>query len=83
MTRRLAINQRRQNLWTIQYAIRHPAKRPIGRKLKRLRASCYAKMDRRLDRLRSGLNEYILDVVRLRMPKVRMSVPDCPMMRWK
>ena len=83
MTRRLAINQRRQNLWTINYSIRHPYKRPKGRKLKRLRASCYAKMDRRIDRLRSGLNEYTLDLVRLRMPKIRFSVPMCPMMRWK
>ena len=83
MTRRLAINQRRQNLLTINYDIRHPAKRPKGRKLKRLRASLYAKMDRRINRLRSGLNEYTLDLVRLRMPKVRFSVPTCPMMRWK
>jgi hypothetical protein len=77
------INQRRQNAYTVWYSIKHPAKRPKGRKLKRLRASCYAKMDRRLNRLRNGLNEYILDIVRLRMPKVRMSVPDCPMMRYK
>ena len=83
MTRRLAINQRLQNAWTIRYNTRHPAKRPKGRKLKRLRASLYAKMDRRLARLRSGLNEYTLDLIRLRMPKVRFSVPDCPMMRWK
>ena len=48
-----------------------------------MRESLYAKMDRRLDRLRSGLKEYTLDVLRLRMPKVRMSVPDCPMMRYK
>ena len=83
MTRRLEVNQRLQNAWTIRYNTRHPAKRPKGRKLKRLRASLYAKMDRRLDRLRSGLNEYTLDLVRLRMPKVRFSVPQCPMMRWK
>jgi hypothetical protein len=83
MTRRLAINQRLQNAWTVRYSMQHPAKRPKGRKLKRLRASLYAKMDRRIDRLRSGLNEFTLDLVRLRMPKVRFSVPMCPMMRWK
>ena len=76
------INQRRQNAWTIKYAIQHPAKRPKGRKLKRLRASCYAKMDRKIDRMRMGLNEYILDVAMLRRP-IRNSVPDCPMMRYK
>ena len=48
-----------------------------------MRECLYAKMDRRLDRLRTGLKEYTLDVLRLRMPKVRMSVPDCPRMRWK
>ena len=77
------INQRRHNAWSVWYANTHPAKRPKGRKMKRLRASLYAKMDRRLDRLPTGLKEYTLDVLRLRMPKVRMSVPDCPMMRWK
>ena len=79
----MLINQRRENAWSIWYANKHPAKRPKGRKLKPLRASLYDKMDRRLNRLRTGLNEYTLDVVRLRMPKVRMSVPTCPMMRWK
>jgi hypothetical protein len=47
-----------------------------------MRESLYAKMDRRLDRLRTGLKEYTLDVIRLRMPKVRFSVPDCPKQRW-
>jgi hypothetical protein len=58
-------------------------RRQTGKKLKRLRSQLYIKMDRRLSRLRTGLNEYTLDVVRLRMPKVRFSVPQCPMMRWK
>ena len=84
MTRRIAgVGVRKQKELYIRYASRHPDKRLKGRKLKRLRASLYAKMDRRLARLRSGLNEYTLDLVRLRMPKVRFSVPDCPMMRWK
>jgi len=83
MTRRLAINQRLQNAWTVRYNIKHPAKRPKGRKLKRLRASLYAKTNRRINRLRSGLNEYTRDLYLLRMPKVRFSVPDCPMMRYK
>jgi hypothetical protein len=84
MTRRIAgAGVRKQKQHLVYYSMKHPDKRPKGRRLKRLRESCYAKMDRRLDRLRSGLNEYILDVARLRMPKVRMSVPDCPMMRYK
>ena len=58
-------------------------RRQTGSKLKRLRSQLYTKMDRRLKRLRTGLNEYTLDVVRMRMPKVRFSVPQCPMMRWK
>jgi hypothetical protein len=84
MTRRLAgVGPRKEKIAYINYSMRHPDKRPKGRKLKRLRASCYAKMDRRISRLRTGLNEFMLDIARLRMPKVRMSVPDCPMMRWK
>jgi hypothetical protein len=74
---------RKEKQYLVCYNMRHPDKRPRGRKLKRLRASCYAKMDRRLNRLRSGLNEYILDVLRQRVPKVRFSIPDCPMMRYK
>jgi hypothetical protein len=77
----VGIRKEKQHL--VCYNMRHPDKRPRGRKLKRLRASCYAKMDRRLNRLRSGLNEYILDVLRQRVPKVRFSIPDCPMMRYK
>jgi len=74
---------RKEKQYLVCYNMRHPDKRSKGRKLKRLRASCYAKMDRRLNRLRSGLNEYILDVLRQRVPKVRFSIPDCPMMRYK
>jgi hypothetical protein len=74
---------RKEKQYLVCYNMRHLDKRPRGRKLKRLRASCYAKMDRRLNRLRSGLNEYILDVLRQRVPKVRFSIPDCPMMRYK
>jgi hypothetical protein len=74
---------RKEKQYLVCYNMRHPDKRPRGRKLKRLRASCYAKMDRRLNKLRSGLNEYILDVLRQRVPKVRFSIPDCPMMRYK
>jgi len=77
----VGIRKEKQHL--VCYNMRHPDKRPRGRKLKRLRASCYAKMDRRLNKLRSGLNEYILDVLRQRVPKVRFSIPDCPMMRYK
>lgn len=58
-------------------------RRRTGSKLNRLRSQLYIKTDRRLKRLRTGLNEYTLDVVRLRMPKVRFSVPQCPMMRWR
>jgi hypothetical protein len=84
MSRRLVgLGPRKQKQYLINYNMRHPDKRPKGRKLKRLRASCYDKMDRRLNRLRLALNEYMLDIARLRMPKVRMSVPDCPRMRWK
>lgn len=84
MSRRLAgLGPRKQKQSLIYYTMRHPDKRPKGRKLKRLRASCYAKMDRRLNRLRLALNEYMLDIARLRMPRVRFSVPECPMMRWK
>jgi len=78
-------NRKAKELY-IRYTNQHKldcSKRPTGRKMKRSRLACYVKMDKRLNRLRSGLNEYILDVVRLRMPKVRMSVPMCPMMRWK
>lgn len=70
----------------IRYESRHRLdsnRRQTGSKLKRLRIALYTKMDRRLKRLRTGLNEYTLDVVRMRMPKVRFSVPQCPMMRWK
>ena len=81
--RRLVICPRKEKVALINYNMRHPDKRPKGRKLKRLRASLYNKMDRRFNRLRTGLNEITLDVLRMRMPKVRMSIPDCPMMRWK
>lgn len=58
-------------------------RRRTGSKLNRLRSQLYTKTDRRLKRLRTGLNEYTLDVVRLRMPKVRFSVPQCPKLRWR
>ena len=46
-----------------------------------MRECLYAKMDRRLDRMRHGLKELIADTLSLR--RSRNSVPDCPRMRWK
>jgi hypothetical protein len=84
MTKRIAgLGIRKEKEMYVRYMRKHSDTRQKGRKLKRLRASLYAKMDMRLARLRSGLNEYILDVVRLRLPTVRFSVPVCPMMRYK
>ena len=84
MSKRIAgLGIRKEKEMYVRYIRQHHDTRQKGRKLKRLRASLYAKMDMRLARLRSGLNEYILDVVRLRLPTVRFSVPVCPMMRYK
>ena len=48
---------RKEKEMYIRYIRTHHDTRQKGRKLKRLRASLYAKMDMRLARLRSGLNE--------------------------
>lgn len=54
----------------------------VHRQNKRQRTALYAKMDRKLDRMRHGLKDFILDTAGQRRP-VRHSVPDCPRMRWK
>jgi hypothetical protein len=83
MERRQCVGIRKSNELTIRYAMRHPDKRPKGRKLKPMRKWLYDKMDRKWERMRTALNEFIIDIARLRRPKVRMTVPDCPMLRWK
>ena len=84
MTRRIAgLGCRKQKEMYIRYESRHPDKRPKGRKLKPMRKWLYEKMDRKWDKMRSSLNDFIIDVSRMRRPVIRMSVPDCPMMRWK
>jgi len=80
---RMCVGSRKSNELTIRYAMRHPDKRPKGRKLKPMRKWLYDKMDRKWERMRTALNEFIIDIARLRRPKVRMTVPDCPMLRWK
>jgi hypothetical protein len=79
----MLINQRRQNAYTVWYSIKHPAKRPKGRKLKRLRASLYARIDKRWDKARTGLNDWIVDTMRMRNPLKNRDVPMSPMMRYK
>jgi hypothetical protein len=58
----------------------HEVKR-VSRTNGALRESLYAKMDRRLDRMRHGLKDLIADTLSLR--RGRNSVPDCPKLRWK
>lgn len=83
MRRIAGLGERKQKELLIRYASRHPDKRPKGRKLKRLRASLYAKMDRKLDNMRSSLNEFTMDVVRMRRPDGFKNCAYSPMMRWK
>jgi hypothetical protein len=84
MTKSIAgLGCRKQKELFIRYASRHPDKRPKGRKLKPMRKWLYTKMDRKFDRLRSSLNEFILDVVRMRRPDGFKSCAYSPMMRWK
>ena len=45
-----------------------------------LRESLYAKMDRKLDRLRYGLKDLIADTLCMR--RGRNTAPDCPKLRW-
>lgn len=51
---------------------------------KRQRTALYAKMDRKVDRMRHGLKELIVDTLRMRRVNERgfSSVPDCPKMRY-
>lgn len=46
-----------------------------------MRRSLYAKMDRKVDRMRYGLKDLIADTLHLRRP--RKTVPDCPRQRWR
>jgi hypothetical protein len=48
-----------------------------------MRKWLYAKMDRKLDRLRASLNEFIIDVSRMRRPDGLKNCACSPMMRWK
>lgn len=57
----------------------HKVKR-ISKKSGALRESLYAKMDRRLDRMRHGLKDLIADTLCMR--RGRNSAPDCPKLRW-
>jgi hypothetical protein len=45
-----------------------------------LRESLYAKMDRKLDRMRCGLKDLIADTLCVR--RGRKTAPDCPKLRW-
>lgn len=56
----------------------------VHRQNKRQRTALYAKMDRRLDRMRHGLKELIADTLSMRRVSGRgfSSVPDCPKMRY-
>ena len=70
----------------VRYESRHRLdsnRRPKGRKMKRQRLDLYSKMDRTLGSFRTGLNEYIMDITRLRRPDGFKNVAFCPMMRWK
>jgi hypothetical protein len=53
----------------------------VRKQNKRQRTALYAKMDRKLDRMRHGLKELVADTLSVR--RGRNSVPDCPKMRWK
>ena len=53
----------------------------VRKQNKRQRTALYAKMDRKLDRMRHGLKELVADTLSIRRGK--NSVPDCPRMRWK
>jgi hypothetical protein len=57
----------------------HRVKR-VSRTNGALRESLYAKMDRRLDRMRHGLKDLIADTLSMR--RGRNSAPDCPKLRW-
>ena len=84
MSRRIAgLGERKQKELYIRYASRHPDKRPKGRKLKPMRKWLYAKMDRKWDKMRSSLNEFLIDVARMRRPDGLNNCAVSPMMRWK
>lgn len=53
----------------------------VQKRNSRLRENLYAKMDRRLDRMRRGLKELMADTLSLR--RGRNSAPDCPRLRWR
>jgi hypothetical protein len=46
-----------------------------------MRTSLYAKMDRKVDKMRFGLKDLIADTLCLR--RQRKTVPDCPRQRWR
>jgi hypothetical protein len=56
----------------------------VRKQNKRQRTALYAKMDRKLDRMRHGLKELIADTLSMRKVNRRgfSSVPDCPKMRY-
>jgi hypothetical protein len=84
MTKRIAgLGCRKQKELYIRYASRHPDKRPKGRKLKRIRKALYSKMDRKWDKMRSSLNELMIDITRMRRPNGFNCCAMSPMMRWK
>lgn len=84
MTRRIAgLGERKQKELYIRYESRHPHKRPKGRKLKPMRKWLYDKMDRRWDKMRSSLNEFMIDVSRMRRPDGLKNCAISPMLRWK
>ena len=82
-SRRQCVGIRKSNELTIRYAMRHPDKRPKGRKLKPIRKWLYDKMDRKWEKMRTALNEFIIDIARLRRPKGMDHCAYCPMLRWK
>lgn len=83
MRRIAGLGCRKQKELYIRYASRHPDKRPKGRKLKPMRMSLYKKMDRKWEKMRSSLNEFIIDIVRLRRPDGQNHCAFSPIMRWK
>ena len=83
MRRIAGLGCRKQKEMYIRYESRHPDKRPKGRKLKPMRQGLYRKMDRKLDKMRSSLNEFMVDISRMRRHNGFNCCAVSPMMRWK
>jgi hypothetical protein len=65
-----------------KYARRRYKIKRIQKTNGQMRERLYAKMDRQYARLRKGLKDFVVATYQMRRTPIRISVPDCPKMRW-